>query len=496
VSRPRKTLFLLSMLLAVLAHLCAGPKPAMAASYPPKSGKVHPQIVLYTLEGDRTMALSSLRDKKVLLIHFASWSEESRKTVPIWFEKAKPFVADGKLAVLGVAHEQYADRCRLFAQWKGVDWPILHDPLNMVRVESLPLVVGIDEHGIVRDVGDDPDKLGESFVGKEFAAPKKPPTAGSDQLPDPRITRRTASEARSAKGWRKHADALVLAGQPAQLKEAIETYLRVLKMADDDADASFRLGVTYRIRYDRPDHQNGDFQAAIDAWRKAVELQPENQVFTARLLQYGPSVDRPGQFYAWIAEAEKAVKQKGETPVKLSVEPTVMELAHPAGKSAGESEPASKDDPGDKAKKDGDNLVRVEQAVVRGIGDRGERVAVVYVAFRPDADRNVRWDASAPLLLWISKPKTGKLSREFVEYTAGPQSSAEGVRTLCFEIELPKQSKALPTIEAHAVYSVNPGQDGKPQLLQQDIQIKPEKKSSEDASQERQRPAQRSERRD
>ena len=46
---------------------------ARAEPYAPKKGKVHPPIVLPTLEHDRSVALSSFRGKKVLLIHFASW---------------------------------------------------------------------------------------------------------------------------------------------------------------------------------------------------------------------------------------------------------------------------------------------------------------------------------------------------------------------------------------------------------------------------------------
>ena len=36
-------------------------------------GQVFPQVVLPTLDGKRTLALSNFRGKKVLLIEFASW---------------------------------------------------------------------------------------------------------------------------------------------------------------------------------------------------------------------------------------------------------------------------------------------------------------------------------------------------------------------------------------------------------------------------------------
>jgi tetratricopeptide (TPR) repeat protein len=445
-------------------------------AYPPDTGKPHPQIVLYTLEGDHTMALSKLQGKKVLLVHFASWSEESRKKLPAWYEKTKQLVADGKLVVLGVAHEQHADRCRLFAQWKGINWPIVHDPLNLIRVDSLPLVIGIDEHGIVRADNLDLDTFEDTFVKKTYKAPKKPPAMGSDELPNTKVTRRTAKDGRSAKTSRAHGDALVLAGAAPQIDEAIAIYRNALSMNADDADSQFRLGVTYRIRYDRPEHKPEDFQSAIDAWRKAAAMQPENEVFTARLLQYGPDVDKPSAYYTWVEAAEKAIKERGETPIKLGVEPTTMELARPSKKFGSSTDAAAKEDPGDKAKKDAENLVHLEYTIVRGMGDEGDRLAAVYVTCRPDPIKAVRWDGSTPPRLWITKPKSGKLSHEFVECEAGPQAGLEDPRTLCFEIELPKGAKTLPPIEAFAVYTVRTGPEGQPQMLRQDIQIKSDKK--------------------
>ena len=59
--------------LVCLAAFVAAAPLASADSYRPKVGKPHPQIVLPTIEYDRTVALSQFRGKKVLLIHFASW---------------------------------------------------------------------------------------------------------------------------------------------------------------------------------------------------------------------------------------------------------------------------------------------------------------------------------------------------------------------------------------------------------------------------------------
>ena len=37
----------------------------------------------------------------------------------------------GGLVLLGIAQEQQAGPCRLFAQWKRLNFPIVHDPINV-----------------------------------------------------------------------------------------------------------------------------------------------------------------------------------------------------------------------------------------------------------------------------------------------------------------------------------------------------------------------------
>ena len=62
-------------LAAALLTQAAAPSSA-SASTPQVGGKVgnvHPEIVLPSLDGKKTYALSQFRGKKVLLIQFASW---------------------------------------------------------------------------------------------------------------------------------------------------------------------------------------------------------------------------------------------------------------------------------------------------------------------------------------------------------------------------------------------------------------------------------------
>jgi len=62
--------------LAALLTMSAATTPLVDASAPRagrKVGAVHPEIVLRSLDGKKTYALSQFRGKKVLLVQFASW---------------------------------------------------------------------------------------------------------------------------------------------------------------------------------------------------------------------------------------------------------------------------------------------------------------------------------------------------------------------------------------------------------------------------------------
>ena len=460
------------MLLAPAAFLAAAERTA-ASPYPPAVGGVHPQIILPTIEGDQVVALSSFRGQKVLLVHFASWDENSRRDLPVWNAKTKGLVDSKKLVVIGVAQEQHADRCRLFAQWHGIAWPILHDPLNLVGIQELPAVIAIDEYGIVRDLKPQPDTVAESFALKQFPAPTKPLPLPPDELPEPRVTRRYAEEGRQSVGWCNHGDALVLAGQPPQIDEAIAAYGKALNLDRRSADASFRLGVAYRLRFDRPQRQPGDFQAAIDAWRRAAKLQPRNAVFRRRVQQYGPQMDRPFAFYDWVEAARQAVVGQKQTPIVLSAEPTPAECARAERQFRKSSTRGPEGDPRDKVKHDRDGLIELTGVVVRGTETENRCIAEVHLIFRPNEKADARWSNDADSLrVWIDDSKSGEFTRRFVEHPNPAGASSAEERTLNFAVKLPAMQKRMVTITGYALYHVRLGEGGERQQLRQDFKVK------------------------
>jgi len=104
---------------------------------------------------------------------------------------------------VGIIQEQHPDRCRLFMQWKRMNWPILVDALNQYGVSAVPITYAIDQAGIVRAVNPKPAEL-DAFLESPARETGPPPPA-----PRPDIEKtRPAAGAGSAAEWGAYADAL------------------------------------------------------------------------------------------------------------------------------------------------------------------------------------------------------------------------------------------------------------------------------------------------
>ena len=83
------------------------------------------------------------------------------------------------------------------------------------------------------------------------------------------------------------------------------------------------------MRHESSGRRPGDFQAAVDAWGRALELDPNQYIWRRRIEQYGPRLSKPYAFYDWVAQARAEISGRGETPIPLAVEPYGSELAGP-----------------------------------------------------------------------------------------------------------------------------------------------------------------------
>src|SRR5262249_32504356 len=154
--------------------------------------------------------------------------------------------------------------------------------------------------------------------------------------------------------------------------------------------------------YESAARRSGDFQAAIDAWSRALELDPNQYIWRRRIEQYGPRLAKPYAFYDWVVQAKADISRRGETPVPLKEEPYGSELAGPLPAVPAEGPAAIEPDPKGKAHRDEARLVEAEVVVVpRRV--RPGQAARVHIPLRPAAGRSARWNnESTPPRVWVA----------------------------------------------------------------------------------------------
>lgn len=119
----------------------------------PQIGSLAPEFQLTDMQG-RTVALSDLRGKVVLLNFWATWCFPCRVEMPSMEEAYQRFRSQG-LEILAVSvDEQGARVTKPFQEEKGLTFPILHDTDYQVGLtygaRSLPMTYLIDRQGIIK----------------------------------------------------------------------------------------------------------------------------------------------------------------------------------------------------------------------------------------------------------------------------------------------------------------------------------------------------------
>ena len=399
--------------------------------------------------------------------------------MPVWHESAAKWVKERKLVLLGVTQEQHADRCRLLAQWRGFDWPILHDPINLLEATAVPVYVAIDEHGIVRSTKPAAKTLQADFLDQVFADDPKagavsrigPALQAGGKTPDFDAIRTHANKTNTALAWRDLGDALTLWGGNSQLNEAMEAYARAVKLDPKNGLALFRLGVCHRLRYDSAARSPGDFQLAVDHWGQALDLDPNQYIWRRRIQQYGPRLDQPYSFYDWVTEAEKAIVARGEKPVKLSVRPAGAEIAYPVKSFPAAKGNAKPLDPDGKILRDTDGLVQAELVMAPARVQAGKSVKV-HVILRLDAKKKGHWNNEAePLRLWIDPPSGWQASDQLLQAAAPREAVSGEERALNFELKAPAKAQGKVRFTAYALYNICDSIGGQCRFLRLDIPV-------------------------
>jgi cytochrome c biogenesis protein CcmG, thiol:disulfide interchange protein DsbE len=117
-------------------------------------GKPAPNFTLRTLDG-RTVSLSSLRGRPVIVNFWASWCNPCRKEFPLLRSTLQKYKAD-RLAVVGVSFEDIDSDARAFAKDEHATWPLAVDIDNGLTaktygVRSVPTTYFVTPQGVIAD---------------------------------------------------------------------------------------------------------------------------------------------------------------------------------------------------------------------------------------------------------------------------------------------------------------------------------------------------------
>lgn len=412
--------------------------------------------------------------------------------MPVWHKTTRQWVTDGKLVVLGITQEQHSDRCRLFSQWQNFDWPILWDPINSLESAAVPILVAIDEHGIVRSTRPRPETFEQEFLTVTFRADTPPaPGDGAPAVPERRISakpdlsalRSEAEQSKTVRSFRDWGDACVLWGGESKIDTAIKAYRQSQQLDADDANTLFRLGVAFRLRHDSARHHAGDFQTAVEFWERALAQNPNQYIWRRRIQQYGPRLDKPYSFYDWVDQARREITARGETPCPLAVDPYGAELAHPVRIFTAEAPIAKSPDPDGKIQRDDDLLIRSEVTLVPSRVRPGGSTCV-HIAFTPNIELKAHWNNEAdPFQVWVDRPEGWQVSRQ-LHTVSGPENhpTSTEVRHIDFEVQVPANASGTVKLPVYALYFVCEDENGTCLYLRQDVSVNVEILTEDDAN--------------
>lgn len=380
--------------------------------------------------------------------------------MPGWHDAIKDLYDSGELQVVGIIQEQHPERCRLFMQWKQMGWPILIDSLNLLEVSAVPITVAIDEHGIVRHKGlrlSEVEEFRSGFMKTQYESPAG---LAAEEVPENWPSVEAPPPGAEAGAWREFADLVVLSGDTERIDEAVDAYEQALELEPGDGWTHFRLGVALRTRYDSELRGKGDFQQAIDHWKAALDVDPNQYIWRRRIQQYGPRLDKPYPFYDWVPTARKEVAARGETPFALLVEPGGAEFAQPQEKFES-AKHSAEPDPKGRIHRDDDQLIAIETVAAPGSIKPGE-ASRLHLIFRPRQESKAHWNNEVNgVELWLNRPEGCELDNPFRALDNPAEAVSQEDRKVEVEVRCAEDAApGLRDVEGYALYYVCEDIDG------------------------------------
>ena len=149
--KKRKLILGILVILAVFAFLLAGCSPAPREVT--EVGALAPEFTLPTLEG-KSVSLSQLRGKPVLLNFWASWCQPCKVEMP-YIQAVYEEVGEG-LFILAINIQETKPSVEDFMRREGLTFPIALDYEGKVAqnygIKFIPSTFFIDQDGIIREV--------------------------------------------------------------------------------------------------------------------------------------------------------------------------------------------------------------------------------------------------------------------------------------------------------------------------------------------------------
>lgn len=387
--------------------------------------------------------------------------------MPGWHAYLKSLKDAKDLVVLGVIQEQHAERCSLFAQWQRFDWPILHDPLNLLGLRAVPVVIAIDEHGVVRSTRPRQTTFREAFWEREFPAPKT--RASVVSKPDLAELERAAEDSNTAAGWQTLGDSLLLWARNRET-EAIAAYRKALdRNAEDSAPLLFRMGVAYRRRHESSQQQEADFAQAVRFWGRALDADPNQYIYRRRIQQFGPRLAKPYPFYDWVAQAREDIRARNETPVRLPVDPSGAEIASPVRSFLTTDADAKSPDPQGRVTRDTDWVT--SRTVV--VPDRVQAGQSVRVHLELQLQGDAHWNNEAELLVvWLDPPRGLQVDRRQLTFPSPKKVESRETRRLEFEVQTSIDQKETVSLRGFALYNICEAAGGQCLYRRHDFEVR------------------------
>jgi hypothetical protein len=391
--------------------------------------------------------------------------------VPGWHEATRQLANEGKVQVVGIIQEQHPDRCRLFMQWKGMDWPILVDSQNLLDVSAVPITLLIDEYGVIRGRGGrarGAREAVEAFIARTFEPPERQP---GPRKPDLVALEKATATGRS-ETFRAYGEAILACGDTDRIDRSINAFQKAVELDPEDGRAHFRLGVAHRMHYDSSQGQAEDFQRAVAQWSRALAIDPNQYIWRRRIQQYGPRLDKPYPFYDWVVTARVEIGARGEEPAPLVVEPRGSEFAAPVREFTADVDAVNPDPLGRVLRDEEEFVQSVIVAVPAAVEPGG--VARIHLMFEPLSETEAHWNNEAePMILWVDPPEGWQVDSRAFTYPLPPEVVTKEQRTIEVEVRAPENARGRSvTIPAYALYYVCEDVNGLCMYRRQDLEMR------------------------